>query len=77
MDYPLPKGATKYLTKDVGIPVNTESDTARVSGDNAAIILTSADDIGFGLVWLLDQPKWDISMVKKQLGIQFSMRPKR
>lgn len=59
MDYLLPKGTKKYL-KDVPIPVAPENHTARIPGDgNAQIVLTSADDVGLGLVWLLDQPKWD------------------
>lgn len=59
MDYLLPKGTKKYL-KDVPIPVDPENHTARIPGDgNAASVFTSADDVGLGLVWLLDQPKWD------------------
>lgn len=59
MDYLLPKGTKKYL-KDVPVPVDPENQTARIPGDgNASIVLTSGDDVGLGLVWLLDQPKWD------------------
>lgn len=59
MDYLLPKGTKKYL-KDIPMPVDPETHTARIPGDgNADIVLTSGDDVGLGLVWLLDQPIWD------------------
>lgn len=59
MDYFLPKGTKKYL-QDVPMPVDPEHHTAQIPWDgNDTFTLTSADDVGRGLVWLLDQPRWD------------------
>lgn len=56
MDYLLPKGKKKHL-KDVSIPVDPESRSARIPGNgNTSTTLTSGDDVGKGIVWLLDQP---------------------